>query len=250
MTILIRVLLIAPALVFLVTGAARADEATITKARAYLGTEADLSAVRSLLFKGDLTVVEKKGGAPISAKLEIAFQKPDRQVITATAADKIETTALNGYEAWQREIDPANPGAPRIGLLGRDPIKRLRANTFENLSFYRGIESVGGKIEDRGTAKVDGVDCVKLAFVHAPDVVFIRSFARATGRLVQTETDNGGLIREEGEILAGGLRFPKRTVTTNTLPDGSLRTISITFSEVLVNPVLPEELFMIPAQMP
>jgi hypothetical protein len=245
-----RAFLLSSAFLLIGSSVVRADEATITRARAYLGSEADLAAVRSLVFKGDLTVVERTGGTPIAAKLEIAFQKPDRQRITATAPDKIETTALNGYEAWQREIDPANPGAPRLSLLGRDPIKRLRANTFENLSFYRGIESVGGRIEERGTAKIGGLECVKLAFIHAPDVVFIRSFDRATGRLVQTETDNGGVIREEGEILAGGLRFPKRTITTNTLPDGSVRTISITFTEVLVNPVLPDELFMIPAQMP
>ncbi len=250
MVSLTRAFLVSSAFLVLGSSLLCADEATITRARAYLGSEVDLAAVRSLLFKGDLTVVERKGGTPIAAKLEIAFQKPDRQLITATAPDKIETTALNGYEAWQREIDPANPSTPRLGLLGREPIKRLRANTFENLSFYRGIECVGGRIEERGSAKVDGVDCVKLAFIHAADVVFIRSFDRATGRLVQTETDNGGVIREEGEILSGGLRFPKRTVTTNTLPDGSVRTISITFSEVIVNPVLPDELFVIPAQMP
>lgn len=253
MAALFRVLLASPALLFFATGPARADDATLDKARAYVGSEADLAAVHSLLFKGELTAVEAKGttpGTPITAKLEIAFQKPDRQRITATAPDKIETTALNGYEAWQREIDPANPSAPRIGLLGRDAVKRLRANTFENLSFFRGIESVGGKVEDRGTVKLDGIDCVQIAFVHALDVVFIRSFDRATGRVVQTETDNGALIREEGEIRAAGLRFPKSIVTTNKLPDGTTRTIAVTFSEVAVNPELPDELFTVPPQMP
>jgi outer membrane lipoprotein-sorting protein len=250
MVSLTRAFLVLLASLLVGLGHLRANEAAIARARAYLGSEADLAAVRSLLFKGELSVVGRQGGTPITARIEIAFQKPDRQLITATAPDKIETTALNGYEAWQRDIDPANPSLTRVGLLGRDPIKRLRANTFENLSFYRGIEGVGGRVEDRGMVTIDGVECLKLAFIHAADVVFIRSFDRATGRLVQTETDNGGLIREEGEILSVGLRFPRRTTTTNTLPDGSVRAISITFSEVLVNPVLPDELFVIPAQIP
>ncbi len=251
MAAIFRVFLVSPVLLLLAAGHARADEAILNKARAYLGAEADLSAVQALLFKGDLTVTDTQGGAPVSAKLEIAFKKPDRQIITATAPEKIETTALNGYEAWQREVDLSNPAAaPKIGLLGKDPIKRLRANTFENLSFYRGIACVGGRIEDRGEAMVDGVACVKVAFVHSPDVVFIRSFDRSTGRLMQTETDNGGVIREEGEIVAGRLRFPKRTITTNTLPGGVVRTIVITFSEIVVNPDLPDALFVIPAQLP
>ena len=52
------------------------------------------------------------------------------------------------------------------------------------------------------------------------------------------------------EIVAGRLRFPKRTITTNTLPGGVVRTIVITFSEIVVNPDLPDALFVIPAQLP
>jgi outer membrane lipoprotein-sorting protein len=251
MAAILRVFLVSPFFFLLAASQASADEAILNKARAYIGAEADLAAVHALLFKGDLTVTDSQGGPPVAAKLEIAFKKPDRQIITATAVDKIETTALNGYEAWQKEVDLTSPAsAPRIGLLGREPIKRLRANTFENLSFYRGIECVGGRIEQRGISKIDGIECVKVAFIHSPDVVFVRSFDKTTGRMVQTETDSGGTIREEGEIVAGGLRFPKRTITTNTLPGGVVRTIVINFSEIVVNPELSDSLFATPAPTP
>ncbi|MEY4490107.1 MAG: hypothetical protein RIQ79_2615 [Verrucomicrobiota bacterium] len=250
MALFFRVLLVSPLVLFWAIGSARADDTIIDKARGYLGAEADLAAVHSLRFKGELSVAEGKTAAPITAKLEIIFQQPDRQLIIATTPGKVETTALNGYEAWQMEVVPDKKATPRVSLLGRDSIKRLRANTFENISFYRGIASVGGRIEERGKAKVDGIDCIKIAFIHASNVVFIRSFDRKTGRLILTETDNGSEIRESGEIRAGNLRFPQRITTSNTLPNGSKRTITITYSEITVNPKLPDKLFVVPSLMP
>lgn len=229
---------------------AQANEALIVKARAYIGSEADLAAVQSLRFRGDLTVVDSSGSPPVTAKLEIAFAKPDRQIITASGSENVETTALDGYEAWQRVENPTDKSQFRVSLLGRDQLKRLRANTFENLSFYRGIERVGGHIEDRGVAKVDGVECHKIAFVHGPDIVFVRSFDRSTGRLILTETDAGTAIREEGEIKSGNLRFPAKIITTNTFADGSTRTITVTFTDVSVNPELPAALFALPTNIP
>ncbi len=229
---------------------AQADPATLTQARAYVGSEAALDAVQALRFVGELTVDDGTTPAPAdteSAKLEITFQKPDRQRITATNGTRVETTALDGYDAWQRVSDTTDASLWQVTLLGPDQIKRLRANTFENLAFYRGIERVGGRIEDRGTANVDGVACRKLAFVHGPGIVFTRSFEIATGRLVLTETESGTAIREEGEIKSGGLRFPQRIITTNPLPGGGTRTIRVTFNSVEVNPTLAADTFTLPA---
>jgi hypothetical protein len=225
---------------------AQADPATLAKARAFLGSEAALDAVRSLRFVGQLEIVDAGEPASGTAQLEILFQKPDRQRITATSDTRIETTALDGYDAWQRVSDTKDASQWQVTLLGPDQIKRLRANTFENLSFYRNIEAAGGRVEDRGLATVDGVSCRKLAFVHGPGIVFTRSFEVATGRLVLTETESGTAIREEGEIQAGGLRFPQRIITTNPLPDGTSRTIRVTFSSVEVNPSLDPAAFALP----
>jgi hypothetical protein len=153
---------------------------------------------------------------------------------------------LDGYDAWQRVSDTKDASLWQVTLLGPDQIKRLRANTFENLSFYRNIEAQGGSIEDKGKVTVDGIACRKLAFVHGPGIVFTRSFDIATGRLVLTETESGTQIREEGEIKAGELRFPQRIVTINPLPDGTSRTIRVTFSSVEVNPSLDQAAFAIP----
>lgn len=225
---------------------ARADAALLSKARALIGAEKDLNAIQALKFTGTLEVADSGASEVGKAGIEIIFQRPDRQRITATNDGQIEITALDGYDAWQRVADPRDPARWQLSLLGTDQIKRLRANTFENLSFYRGIETVGGRIEDRGLVTVDGVACRKLAFVHGPDIAFIRSFDVATGRLVLTETDSGTLIREEGELRSGGLRFPKHITTTNTLQDGTIRTIRVAFDTVEVNPTINALIFSVP----
>jgi hypothetical protein len=224
----------------------RAEDPLIAKARAYIGSEAALAGVQSLRMLGQLEVVDAENADAGSAQLEILFQKPDRQRITATSAARTEVTALDGYDAWSRVTDPKDPAKWQVTLLGPEQIKRLRANTFENLSFYRGLEARGARVEDRGAATVDGVACRRFAFIHGADIVFTRSFDIATGRLVLTETDSGTKIREEGEIRSGGLRFPQRIVTVNALPDGKTRTLRVTFTEITVNPELPADTFSIP----
>jgi hypothetical protein len=224
----------------------RAEDPLITKARAYLGSEADLTGVQAIRMLGKLEVVDAENTGSGAAQLEILFQKPDRQRITAVSEVRTEITALDGYDAWSRVSDPKDPAKWQVTILGPEQIKRLRANTFENLAFYRGLESRGARVEDRGQATVDGVVCRKFAFIHGPDIVFTRSFDAATGRLVLTETDSGTKIREEGEIRSGGLRFPQSIVTVNSLPDGKVRTLRVTFTEITVNPELPPDAFSIP----
>jgi hypothetical protein len=225
----------------------RAEDSLIAKARAYIGPDAALDAVHTLRMLGQLEVVDAGGDSPGTAELEILFQKPDRQRITAVSEARTEITALDGYDAWSRVSDPKDPSKWQVTLLGPDQIKRLRANTFENLAFYRGLEARGARVEDRGAATIDGVACRKFAFIHGPDIVFTRSFEVATGRLVLTETDSGTQIREEGEIKSGGLRFPARIITVNALPDGGTRTIRVKFSEITVNPTVDSSVFAVPA---
>jgi len=131
-------------------------------------------------------------------------------------------------------------------LLSGEQIKRLRANTWENLSFFHGIEQRRGTVNDLGTVTLDGKSCRKLAFDHSDGIVFTRYFDEATGRLLLTETENGIRIREEGEMVVDGLRFPRKIISISKLNDGSERTVSIVFDKVIVNEPLADSLFTIP----
>jgi outer membrane lipoprotein-sorting protein len=217
---------------------AQTAEQWIGKARAFLGGNAALDAVRSIHFTGTL---ELANGNKLPA--EIIFQKPYQQKITVQGPIAIETTALDGYDAWQKRTNVQNPSQWQVTLLDAAQVKRLRANTLENLSFYSIGAMAGAVVQVAGEAVVDGVSAVKLTFKHAEDIVFTRYFNKATGQLLKTETENGGEIREEGEMTVSGIRFPKRVL--NKTASGAVT--AITFEQVRVNEVFPPDTFVVPS---
>lgn len=231
--------------------AAENVDQVISRARAYLGPESALNAVRSIHFSGALEATVSAPSPTDKTKLieqavklpaDIIFQKEYQQRITVTGPKVIETTALDGYDGWQKRTNSANPAQWQITLLDAGQIKRLRANTWENLSFFLGIEKKGGTVKLAGDVTVDGVACVKVSFIHAENIVFHRYFDKASGRLVKTETESGGEIREEGEMIVNGVRFPRKVI--NKGADGKATVIS--FDKVVVNESIPAGDFAVP----
>ncbi len=241
------------ALASFAAGPLRAETAEqwIAKARAYLGSESALNAVTSVHYTGTLEATEKIPSAddktklvdhPVSLPADLVFQKPFQQRITLTRPDSVETTALDGYDGWSRNSNLRSKQW-QLSLLQAPQIKRLRANTWENLYYYSGIEKNGGKVALGGDTTVDGVACVKLSFIHDDDIIFHRYFDKATGRLVRTETENGGEIREEGEMLVNGVRFPRKVINRSANNEVTI----IIFDKVVLNEVLPASEFAVPA---
>jgi hypothetical protein len=228
----------------------------IAKARAYLGNDAALDAIKSVHFVGSMETQEPASEGPKAAKsmIEIIFQEPYQQRITVTTASTIRVTALDDYDGWQRVQETAKEGRWRLVLLQPDVIKKLRANTWENLNFYKGIERHGGSVQVLGLATVAGSATVKVAFIHEPGITFYRYFDAATGRLVLTETDRGDRIREEGEILVDGLRFPQKHISTGKARDANGQTVDsqtvITFDRITLNETFPESDFEVPMMTP
>ncbi len=209
----------------------------IARARAFLGTESALNSVTTIHFTGTL-----EAGANTRLPVDIIFQKPFQQRITLIGPKVTKVTALDGYDAWEKSTIPANPSQWQVTLLDANQVKRLRANTWENLNFFAGIEKKGGTMQLGGDATVDGVSCVKLSFVHSDNIVFVRYFEKATGRLIKTETETGTEIREEGELIVQGVRFPKKVV--NKAPNGPATTI--VFDRIELNTAIPAGEFMVP----
>ncbi|MCB1104212.1 MAG: hypothetical protein H7A44_09600 [Opitutaceae bacterium] len=226
-------------------GLSAAEPAIIAKARAYLGSESALNSVNSLHFYGTLDLgADAQNTQPI--RVEILFERPFRQRSVITSERGIEITVLDGYDAWQR-VNPAGDNTRwNLAVLQAPQIKNLRANAWENLSFFRGLESVGGRIDDLGSVTVDGQSCRKLAFVHSPEIIFYRYFNEQTGRLVLTETLRGESIRESGTMEVAGIKFPKVLTTVSTRPDGSTQTVAINFDKVEVNQPAPAGSFEVP----
>jgi hypothetical protein len=234
-----RIFVLCSALLLLAARPLRAEslDQVIARARAYLGTERALNAVRSIHFTGKLEV-----DATTRLPADIVFQKDYQQRITVNYPKFIESTALDGYDAWRKRTNPANTTQWQVTLLDAGTVKRLRANTWENLNFFAGIEKKAGTVKLVGDVTVDGLACVKVTFTHAADIVFQRYFDKATGRLVKTETETGAEIREEGELMVNGVRFPRKVI--NKGPDGKVATIS--FDTVVLNEVIPAAEFAVP----
>lgn len=236
------------AVLFALAAAARAEHPIITKARAYLGSDAALNAVQSVHYTGSLMAPNPADPKALTrVTIEIIFKAPYRQRTILTSERSITTTALDNYDGWEREQDPKDASRWRLKLVAKDQIKQLRANTWENLAYYRGLEHLGGKVLDQGPATIDGVACQKFAFIHDDDIVFYRYFDPATGRLVLTETEKGNSIREQGEIMVNGIRFPKAIVSSGKGADGKEQSVTITFDTVTLNESFPDSLFAIPA---
>jgi outer membrane lipoprotein-sorting protein len=243
-----RILTFLCAACVLVTRLGAGEPAIIAKARAYLGSEAALNAVKSVHYTG--IVISSDPADPTKssrAEIEIIVQGFDQQRVVAKSEKAIETTVLDGYEGWQRTVDATNPKNHRDIVFKPEAVKRSRAQAAENISFFRGIDRRGGRVEEQGTKTIDGIVCQKLAFIYAPNIIFYRYFDSATGRLVQTETEDGGITREEGEVVVKGIKFPKVMKMTLKSPKGQTQTVTITLETITINENFPATLFRMPS---
>ena len=218
--------------------AAQTAEQWIARARARLGSESALQGLTSIRYTGTLVV----DGAN-QRSLDILFQKPLKQRITLTSAEIVDVIGLDDYDAWQKRSNPKNPAQWQLTLIDPAQTKRLRAQVWDNLYFFSGLEKMRGSVRLEGDVTVDGVACVKLVFTYHENMVLTRYFERATARLVKVETETGTEIREEGEIFANGIRFPRKV--TNREKDG--RAITMVFDQVILNETHAASEFAVPA---
>lgn len=233
---------------FAVGSGVAAELPIIARARARLGTDAVLDAVRSIHYVGTLSVPDPKDPTKqVTEAIEVYLQKPARQRIVITSGTVQSVDVLDGYDAWRR-VTELKTGKWQQSVLAAGDIKRLRADVWENLGYFRGLERVGGWVVDEGPATIDGVDCEKIAFFHSKALVYFRYFDKATGRLVYTGTPGDG-ITEEGEIMSGGIRFPRKITVTHTFGNKEAKQ-TIVYDKVTVNEAFPDSLFTMPLPIP
>ncbi|HLP07783.1 MAG TPA: hypothetical protein VK178_06425 [Opitutaceae bacterium] len=245
-----RTLFVAALLSLLVPtmGLAETVAQMVARARAYVGDERSLSSIRSLRYRGTIEFKDDTGAVvpDASGTLEMILQKPQQQLMIRTNARLRETIALDDLTGWMRVESLEQPGRSHLKILDLDELRRLQANTFENLAFFRGQEDRGGSVELRGERTIDGRTALTVAFAHPHGIVFLRHFDKQTGRLLLTEMSFGGEVREEGELLVNGIRFPRTMRTTGKTKDGKTYSATVTIEEVEVNKAYAADLFAVP----
>jgi hypothetical protein len=232
------------------SAAVRAEPAVIGLARAYLGPESTLDAIKSIHYSGTLDRLDpdhaEKG--PRHALLDLVIVKPSRQRQVVRGEKATETTVLDGYDAWVLLQDNVVPSRQTLTWLSADDIRALQASTWENLYFFRGLKGEGA-IEDKGPATIDGVACERVDFIHSGGIAFERYFDRDTGRLVYT-VRGPETIRESGEIRVDGIRFPKTVVSARRTASGKDIVSTVIFEKIVLNEPQEADAFAIPSVAP
>ena len=235
---------------------AQTAEQIIALARAYYGNECALNAIKSVHYVGTMETQQftAEGPQAVSSAIEIIFQKPYQQRLVRTSPTAIQVTGLDEYEGWQRLQDVKNESRWQLNLLEPQTIKQLRADTWENLNYFKGIEQCGGSVQVIGPATIDGIATIKVAFIHEPSIIYYRYFDPTTGRLMLTETGQGNRIKEEGEIMVDGVHFPQKVTSISKTTDAKGQTVDnpivITFAKITLNETFPDSYFTVPPLSP
>lgn len=242
--------ILACACALLASPAARAEPAVVGLARAYLGPDSTLDAIASIHFVGSLERLDSEHAdkGPIRGRIDLVFVKPFRQRQVLRWEKGTETTVLDGYDAWDYRQDSADPSKHALTWMSVGDIRALRASTWENLYFFRGLKGEDA-VEDKGPANVGETVCERVDFTHGPGIVFERYFDRDTGRLVKTVT-GPETIRESGEIRVDGIRFPKTVVSTRKSATGFDLTSTVTFETIVINEPQGPDVFAAPSLVP
>lgn len=249
-------LLIATVAAFTAFAPLRAAESTaaiIERAREFLGGDKVLNQVTSLHFTGTVEIKIEGAGAPagttpVKNDIEFIFQRPLDYLMKRTDTKGKETVGLSGYDAWSMIEIPGQP----TRLIMESPARtwNLQASAFDSLNFFNGIESRRGSVTLKGDTTIDGKPAVRVSFLHPGKVEFIRVFEKKTGRLLSTEMADGVVLREEGEQVVSGVRFPQRVISISTRGDTPEKTVTttttITISAIKVNEKFDPAIFLMP----
>ena len=213
----------------------------IAKARDYLGGDTQLRAVETIQFQGTFTTHEGEG----KGEILIYLKKPFKQRLDVIRAHDgiVETTAINDIDGWGRRANEKDADDWTIRILGMGELKRMRANTFDNLNFYSGIEQLGGSIINRGIVKKDGKNAYLLHFKYDKTIHYKRYFEVTTGKLLATVNDKGIEIKDIDEFIVDGIRFPREQIR---IENGKMKD-TLTFTKIVINAPLDDKIFELPS---
>ena len=240
-------LLFASSLLPFAANAASADpeqqklvDETLAKARAYLGSDAKLDAVRSVRFTGVLVY-----GNGDSGTVDIVYKKPQHQQIVSVINGLREVSTLKRTEAWRKIERYDRPGSWELNLYETNDILRMQANVRDLFDFMKVPSARVGKVTYEGEQEIDGVMTRALRFDHGSGIFFIKYIDPATGRLNRSVNDLGMVFVPTGEKMVDGVRFPEKLVTRFLTPLG-VESLELTYSGITLNEDIDNARFDVP----
>ncbi|MDR2863890.1 MAG: outer membrane lipoprotein-sorting protein [Puniceicoccales bacterium] len=216
----------------------------IRQARVKIGTEATLSAVRSLSLEGNAFDADgKKIGLVLN---DYKLPNKRREYSFRTDRNAEITLASNGLEGFLKSRDLNTQQTP-VRLLNGTELKASTDILHAELDFF--ATPKGGKITYAGEGTQQGKVCNILEYQYAGGIIIRRYFEKTTALLVAQEIydattpkEDRRLVVFEGVLESEGIRFPKKIIN---YAKGKIDS-SIEYTAVKVNPTIPDSVFAFP----
>jgi outer membrane lipoprotein-sorting protein len=253
-----------------VASAAPSAEEIISKARAKLGAEVDLSGVKKLTIVGKGTVVrEDTKDEKNEFVVQFDYMEPGKRreytLANNTTVERI--IASNGLEGFEKYVNlNGQPQQQRISPLSSASVKHNLDLYYADTGFYS--TPPNGKVTYEGIQTVRNKTCHTLQYRYGNGTIFKRYFDTQTFVCIAAdqyqEKDPANYRRQvdEGEFLAstketdsktgkttekpsrpGGILFPK----TSIIYDKDGKEISrVEYTDVSVNGIIPDSVFAYP----
>ncbi|MGB0369845.1 MAG: hypothetical protein ACPGN3_00745 [Opitutales bacterium] len=212
-------------------------ESAFNAARRSMGPESALNRVKSLHFEG-YVVAEDSGSR---AKLEIVFAKPHLSWMKVSRENIVENMVANKFEGFMRKHDLSN-GDTKTSVLPARVASRMNNLAWMNLHFFAHPQKRFGKAKSQGFVKVDGRLCHKVRLQFPSDLWTDLYFDKESGSPLASQDDNGLRRVLSGQIVSGGIRFPKEI----TIFEPGKETRRLVFEKIAVNQAVDPRIFEFP----
>jgi outer membrane lipoprotein-sorting protein len=221
----------------------------IAQARAKIGPENKLTAVKSIKFEGKVTDELGKEVAYLELEYKLPYSRREYALRKDSSTEIIN--ASNGLEGYLKVRNGDNRNEQIRPFNSRD-IKANIAMLQADTGFYAAPPK--GKVTYIGEGLQQQKRTHILEYEYEGGIIYRRYFDIATSLLVaqqiytaNTPEDKRTLVIEEGELIAeGGLRFPKKTTTYD--PSGKKSVCE--YTDVKVNLDIPDTKFAFPLPIP
>ena len=215
----------------------------IAKARAALGDEKSLTAVRTLHIEMSAADGE---GKPLGSLIS-EYKAPMKQRELDYTQDKLEIlTAIDGNEGHRLLRNMAD-GRRQLIILPAEEVNARRDFACANLYLLAEPSAERGSVSVAKDETIDGKTCAVLDYAYKSGITLRRYIDAATGRLVASRIDQknkpGELMLNEGEQTVSGIKYPKLIV----IRDAAGKTLRrLTLTKIEVNGDIADSSFVTP----
>jgi len=213
----------------------------IQRARASVGSEADLKAVKSITFKGSILY-----GNGSTGTIELAYKKPYFHRLKSVIDNALEISGLDDTEGWIKSAPAATPENWNLVILEADQVYNMRAKVSESLNFYARPTGRSSRVTYEGEHDIEGRTCHALLYYHGSGVWNLNYFDKETGSFAKTVNSKGIEFFERGEMMIDGIRFPKKLISVIHSEQGR-GTMEISLNSIVLNKQYSDDVFKMPS---